>query len=222
MASSMVAMGREGVPLAIADDAHADPQALRAAANRAPFVREEGDFYPGLRAPVPEDYAGWLAATARVLWGAGPLAVARSSYAIAIDAPAALAPIQRIPHFDTLDPATVAAVHYLSDADHGGTLFYRHRRTGYERIDAARHPAWRQALMRDGAEHGLPAPRYFGESGPGFDSIGHAEWRCNRLILYPANCLHAGDLGKGALSADPALGRLTITSLLRPADAPPE
>jgi Family of unknown function (DUF6445) len=213
----VMAMGREHVPLRVIDDAHPAPDSLRAAAIGQAFVRLAGDFYPGLRASAPDGYAEWLESELRVLDWPGPCLLLRTSFAMACDDPAALAPIQRIPHFDTPDPSVVAAVHYLCEPPHSGASFYRHRRTGYERIDANRQPAWRQALVQDRTEHGLPAPVYMDGDDAGFERIGQAELRFNRLILYPANCLHSGDLGQARLDLDAAKGRLTLTSLLQAA-----
>jgi hypothetical protein len=224
IAHPVMALGREGVPLRVIDEAHPAPEALRAAATPQAFARSAGDVYPGLRAEAPPGYAEWLETTLQALdwpdwpneWP-GPCRLLRTSFAVACDDPAALAPIQRIPHFDTSDPI-IAAVHYLCEPPHGGTSFYRHRRTGYERIDATRLPAWRQALVQDRAEHGLPAPVYVDGDTSGFERIGQAALRFNRLILYPANCLHSGDLagkGRARLDPDPARGRLTLTSLLQ-------
>lgn len=206
-------MGTEQVPLWQVEDAHPAPDTLVTAAPRAAFQREAGDLYPGLRAPVPEGYVAWLAQTAANLLDADPV-VLRTSFAVAEDDPARLAPIQRIPHFDDSADAILAAVHYLCAAPHGGTSFYRHRATGFERITAARVPLWRQALARDGQLHGLPPGRYHDGDSPGFARIGQAPLAFNRLIFYPANCLHAGDVTASwqRAATDP---RLTITSLLR-------
>jgi len=209
------AMGREGVPLQVIDSAHPQPERLQDAAAAHWFAREAGDFYPGIRTPAPAGYPDWLAQAALATGMARLPTVLRTTFAIATDAADALAPIQRIPHFDTLDPTMLAAVHYLCAPPHGGTSFYRHRGTGYERIDPSRAAAWRQGLTRDREQHGLPAPHYPTEHTAGFERIGLAALRFNRLILYPANCLHAGDLGAAPLAHDAVHGRLTLTSLLR-------
>lgn len=213
-AHPMVMMGREAVPLHVIDDAHPDPHRLRAAALAATFERMPDDFYPGLRAPAPDGYGAWLEALVGEICGNAPIRLMRTTFAMAIDDPATLAPIQRIPHFDTYDTQVIAAVHYLSTEVQGGTNFYCHRQSGYERIDHRRTSAWRQALVRDATIHGLPEERYAGGSDARFERIGHAEWRFNRLILYPANCLHAGDLGHSPLRTDIETGRMTLTSLL--------
>nr|WP_315382175.1 DUF6445 family protein [uncultured Sphingomonas sp.] len=213
MTAAATRMGVEQVPLWQRDDAHPAPAALVEAAGRLAFGREEGDLYPGMRAPVPEGYADWLMRTAADLLGGAP-AVLRASFAVASDDPARLAPIQRIPHFDDCSDAIVAAIHYLCAAPHGGTSFYRHRTTGFERITADRLPLWRQALSRDGEAHGLPPKAYHEGDSPAFLRIGQAAIAFNRLILYPANCLHAGDVA-GSWQAAAASPRLTVTSLLR-------
>lgn len=55
--------------------------------------------------------------------------------------PQSLAPIQRLPHVDGLEPDRLAILVYLSGAETGGTAFYRQRATGYETVDAARFDA---------------------------------------------------------------------------------
>jgi len=211
----LVSMGAEHVPLQIIDDAHPAPDALRRTALDRDFRRLPGDFYPGLRADIPDDYADWLSGALNDLGSFGHVTTMRASFAVATDDPATLAPIQRIPHFDTPDPGVFAAIHYLCDPPHGGTSFYRHRRTGYQRINAERQPAWRQALVQDGKVHGLPPARYMADSDERFERIGTADLRFNRLILYPANCLHAGNLAQGwREEAGMATARLTVTSLL--------
>lgn len=205
------ALGREGVPLVIVDDAHPAPDALVATARAQRFARTSEDVYPGVRSVAPDAYATWLVAFVAAAWPRDGLALLRTSFAIASDGEAGLAPIQRLPHVDTEDDRIVAAVHYLCGPAYGGTGFYRHRRTGYERIDRSRRASWRQALARDlalSAMDGRPA------GGSGFERIGGVAVRFNRLILYPANCLHSGELGDTGPQPSADIGRLTVTSLL--------
>lgn len=211
------AIGPERVPLLIIDEAHQAAAGLRDQAIQASYRPSGNDAYPGVRAPAPADYGMWLAQIVnRVIEGAPGITVLRSTFAVATHDPAMLAPIQRIPHFDTTDPTMIAAVHYLCNPPHGGTNFYRHRRTGYQRIDPTRHPAWIQALARDRQEHGLPPAMFASGSTSSFELLTQAALRFNRLIFYPANCLHSGDLASNTVTP-PAEGRLTITSLLHAA-----
>jgi len=206
------AMGRERVALTLVDDAHPAPEQLIAAARDRSFRCDGADFYPGARIDAPADYAAWLETVLAAVLGGGAR-VRRCTFAIATTPPADLVPLQRIPHFDDPDPAMIAIVHYLCDAPHRGTQFYRHRATGYETIDAARKPAWRQALVQDRLRHGLPDAGYAAGDTATFTRIGAAELRFNRLEIYPANSLHAGDIGESWSNHDPGEARLTVTSL---------
>ena len=211
-------LGAERVALWTIDRCHPDPQSLRRHAAGQRFERREGDYYPGLRAPVPQSYREWIVALLEPVLGArGPasLSLLDCTFALACDDPAKLAPIQLIPHFDSLEGDLFAAVHYLCAPPFAGTAFFRHRRTGFERIDATRIARFQQGLTADAREYGLPHERYHGEASAAFEQIGLAPLECNRIVAYPANCLHSGLLGAAALSAEPGSGRLTITTLLR-------
>jgi len=204
-------LGREAVPLWIADEAHPDPESLLAAARAAALVPVEDDLYPGVRALAPAAWGEWLTDALSVWPEFATTEVLRADFAIACQDPARLTPVQRIPHFDTTDPAVHAVLHYLCDAPHQGTSFHRHHATGFERITAARAPLWRQALVADGQRHGLPPMRYHEADTPTFERIGTADLRFNRLVVYPANCLHCGNIAGSWSSSD----RLTITALIR-------
>lgn len=205
-------LGREGALLLTIDEAHPDPDALCAAARTAQFSASEGDLYPGVRADAPAGYAAWLQALLAEHAGATLIS---TGFAVAVADPARLAPVQRIAHFDTPDPQVLALVHYLARGDHGGTRFYRHRASGFERITADRAPAWRGLLREDAARRGMPPPSYIAGSTPAFDWIDEAPFAFNRVVLYPANMLHAGHIGDSWRAASPAEGRLTITALAR-------
>lgn len=208
-------LGREGVPLWIADEAHPVPEVLLAAARAAQLVPCEGDLYPGVRASAPPDWGEWLAGALRGWPEFAAIEVLRADFAIACHDPARLTPVQRIPHFDTTDPAVYAVLNYLCDAPHQGTSFHRHRATGFERITPARAPLWRQALVADSKRHGLPDARYHDTDTATFERIGTAQLRFNRLVVYPANSLHCGDIASSWGSGD----RLTITALIRLQDS---
>ncbi|KPF55758.1 hypothetical protein IP65_06975 [Novosphingobium sp. AAP1] len=206
-----IRLGREAVPLWIIDDAYPAPQALHAAAAAASLAATTDDLYPGVRAPAPGAWTDWLNRAVQAWPGLEQARVLRADFAIATRDPSALAPVQRIPHFDDADETIMAVVHYLCHPPHGGTSFHRQRATGFERVTKARAPAWRQALAADAARHGLPPAAYHTSDTAMFERIGAAALRHNRLIVYPANCLHCGDVAGSWASGD----RLTITALLR-------
>jgi hypothetical protein len=179
-----------------------------------------GEHYPGLRAPVPP---ALLAPLLRALtplitahFGAASAMVEDAFYSVVTTPPADLLPIQRLPHFDGVEPERLALLHFLSHDESSGTAFYRHRSSGFETITAARLPAYRTALAADIARHGLPEPGYIAGDTPIFERLARHEGRRNRAILYRGNTLHCADIPSGlALPADPARGRFTVNTFLR-------
>ncbi|OGS59906.1 MAG: hypothetical protein A3J40_03515, partial [Erythrobacter sp. RIFCSPHIGHO2_12_FULL_63_10] len=170
-------LGAEAFALWTFDDCHPDANGLCDFAKQQEFVRREGDYYPGLRAPVPTGYEDWVIALLRSgidTGAANELELLNCTYAVACDDPANLVPIQLIPHFDSLEGNLIAAVHYLCAPPFAGTAFFRHRRTGFERIDATRLALWQQALSADARQFGLPASAYHVGSSQAFEQIGTA------------------------------------------------
>ena len=59
-------------------------------------------------------------------------------------------------------------------------------------------------------------PRYMNGDTSLFQRIHQVAAKKNRLIIYPSNLLHSGDLAQTtALPANPQQGRLTISSFIR-------
>lgn len=182
-----------------------------------------GPYYPGVRASLGAEAASAFGAAfgAVIEETLGVSAAAWKGdcfFSIVTAAPSQLMPIQRLPHFDGLETTRVAALLYLSRADFGGTSFYRHRATGFERVDAAGYPAYGAALKADVERHGLPPADYIGDGGALFEEIARFEPVFNRLLLYPGNALHCSRIrNAAALNADPRAGRLTLNLFLQPA-----
>lgn len=218
-----IAVGEEASPVRIIDQALADPASLVALAGReAQFFVDERNFYPGVRMALPYAFGaafrGWLAAwVGPSLRPHDPVAISEDQhyFAVASRSAASLAPIQSIPHYDSTDPAIFAAILYLCDPVFGGTAFYRHRATGYERITAARQKNYHLALNHDLRRYAPPSGYIRGDTG-GFKRIGSIPLRYNRLIIYSGNLLHAADIADpGPGPAELVQGRLTITTLFR-------
>ncbi|EZP56975.1 DUF6445 family protein [Sphingomonas sp. RIT328] len=209
--------GAEAQPVVVIDG-FADAERFRDDAAFLSFA-PIGPHYPGIRAPVAprllRDLLARLEPVARAAFGVGGLTIADAFYSIVTTPPAALTPIQRLPHFDELSPRRLALLHYLSPDERSGTAFYRHRTTGFESIDAARIGAYRTALDADLARHGLPEAGYIASDTPVFERLAVHLGRFNRAILYRSNTLHCADLPADlALHADPARGRLTVNTFL--------
>lgn len=209
--------GTEREPVIVIDDFASHPQRLRDDAAFLRFV-PMGEHYPGIRATVPpallqpllEALAPLLAAT----FG-GNYAVADAFYSVVTTPPDKLTTIQRLPHFDGVEPGRLALLHYLSDDAPGGTAFYRHRSTGFETVDATRLDAYRAALAADLQRSGLPPPAYCDAGSPLFEQVARYDGVFNRAIVYRSHSLHCADLPPGSrFDPDPARGRLTVNSFL--------
>ncbi|WP_346838446.1 DUF6445 family protein [Microbulbifer sp. SAOS-129_SWC] len=216
-------LGRERQPLLVIDGLAAEPEALCAfAGSGAPFRARSGDYYPGVRKPLPAAYAESLCRTlehsVRETFGLPDSARAQPllcSLSIATTVPELLRPIQRLPHFDSGDSHQLAVVHYLCPPQFGGTAFYRHRASGFETIDNERLHGY-AAQLKQQVLASPPAPGYASGDSELFKQIGRVEARFNRAVVYRGNQLHSGLIDPAAgLCADPGRGRLTATSFIR-------
>lgn len=213
------AIGAERQPLLIIDDCLAEPQAWRAAAAGESFA-PIGRHYPGVRAYVAADWAealrAELAPAIADAFAIDPVpALHECFYSIVTTAPTALAPIQRFPHVDGLEPDRLAVLLYLSGEEQGGTAFFRQRATGYETVDAARFPAFDRALHAGVAEHGLPGADYIAGSTALYEQVGEVAARPNRAVVYRSHLLHCALIPAGLdFSSDPGRGRLTVNAFL--------
>lgn len=211
--------GHERQPVIVIDDMLAEPERWRTAAAAARYGRI-GPHYPGVRAHVDAGDAramrDELAGVIGDAFGLDPVPpVLECFFSIVTTPPQALAPIQRLPHVDGLEPDRIAILVYLSGAEQGGTAFYRQRATGFETVDGPRFPAFEAALRAGVAEHGLPPPAYIAGDTPLYEQIAAYEARSNRALIYRSHALHCAAIPAGiALPADPARGRLSVNAFL--------
>ncbi|WP_409431965.1 DUF6445 family protein [Litorimonas sp. RW-G-Af-16] len=212
--------GREQEPVVIIDDFYSDPESLIAHATSLPFERR-GQFYPGIRAAGNVNYLGErMALLTSILQNEFDVKqgvrVVECNYSLVTTPPHALTPIQCLPHFDGLDRGRFAVLHYLSEAEKGGTAFYRHRGTGFETMNEERFETYKKALHTEAAELGLPPQRYFNQSTSQFEQVLNVPAKPNRLIIYRGVTLHSGYIPDDLeLSDDPMMGRLTLNTFLQ-------
>ncbi len=220
MRLSVSTVGHERTPVAILDDALADPrQAVDLAASLAPFPPIDRNYYPGQRRLIrrEEPAHAYTAAICNTVaqamfdvFGVGRFHVREASFSIVTQAPQTTQLIQRVPHFDTVDANDYAVLHYLTEPPQGGTAFYRHRRTGFERLSPSRYDPYLAALDQDLAAFGPPAPAYISGSSPAFEQIGRCDGLFNRIVIYQGALLHCAEIARDfAFDADPRKGRLT-------------
>lgn len=212
-------IGHEGEPVVVIDNFSPCPEQLVEDAATLTFTTR-GQFYPGVRAPVTPRYfeglAPLLAPVARDVFGyRRRLGVNGALYSLAVTPPDELALPQRIPHFDGVAEGMIAIIHYLAPGDMGGTSFYRHRSTGFETVNAARHRAYLDALEADFAAHGAPPLGYIAGDTPIFERIARFAPAWNRALIYRSSLLHCAAITDDTvLSTEPTKGRLTVASFL--------
>lgn len=212
-------IGQEREPVVVVDHCAPDPAGLVNEAMSRDYA-VLGEFYPGVRAHASKAYFAslgpLLARVARQVFGyRQQLALLRSLHSLVTTPPAELSLAQRIPHFDSVDDGMIAVLHYLTPEDHGGTSFYRHRSTGFETVDQARHQRYLQALRADFGRHGTPAPGYIAGDTAIFERTAYFPPAYNRALIYRSSLLHCAAVDTNRpLSSDPRTGRLTIASFL--------
>lgn len=203
-------------------DVFPNPEAEIEIAAAAPFARIN-PHYPGVRAAVDDRilamFRAALSTFAGEAFGLQPEAWEGAAwYSIVTTPPGELAPIQRLPHYDGVQPDLVAVLLYLQRTEHGGTNFFRHKDTGFETITAERFHSYRDSLEKGVRHVGLPPPGYMDDGAPLFERIAAVEPAFNTMVFYRGCSLHSGSIRNDApLSADPRQGRLTINGFFRPA-----
>jgi Family of unknown function (DUF6445) len=211
-------IGHEAVPVVVIDDFVARPELLAGDAAMLSFV-PMGPHYPGVRAVVPpalvKRFVEPLETVIADVFGVRAFDVIDALYSLVTTVPDALTPIQRLPHFDGVEPERLALLHFIGRGNNGGTAFYRHRATGFERVTAARHPTYTQSLENELSTSGMPDPAYIVGNTELFEEIAVYEGAYNRALLYPSNVLHCARIPDTVLlTTDPDAGRLTVNTFL--------
>ena len=181
------------------------------------FDVEKQTYYPGLRAKIGEDYCRLVINTlGKHLFKVFSvpeghrLVLDGAYYSLVATPPEQLLPGQCRPHCDTTMPHYLAIMQYLSPGEHGGTGFFKHKPTGFERVTAERKEQYSQSVMAFDQEHGNPPQTYITASNDQFELVGSVDYRPNRMIIYPGNLLHSGLINPATdIDKNPRTGRLT-------------
>jgi hypothetical protein len=206
--------GNEGYPVICIDELLVEPRKLIDLATEAVFI-DVNSVYPGVRAPAPRGYEPMLleavAPVIEEVFGSPPVPeLDLCAFSMVTTPPDRLRPAQRIPLYDGPEPSRLAWLHYLFDGDQGGTSFYRQRGTGLERVTPERTPDYQQQLRTEMASGPAPAG-YASIETRGFERIHTVDCAFDRLVVYPGNALHSGDISRGTVFGEnPRTGRLTI------------
>jgi len=227
MKISSIIMGNEQIPLLVIDNLFINPEQLinvacSSESKEHHFQQQSSDHYPGIRKVAPPNYHNQLSQLFSLfkatfaITSASQADIIMSAFSITTTPEAQLRPIQMLPHFDSPVDNQLAMVHYLCDHQHGGTSWYRHKLSGFERITTTRHAAYRQQIKQQAiAEKLHEKPKYIEGDTDLFTQIHTVEAKMNRAVIYPSNALHSGNIRPElGLMSDPQQGRLTISSFI--------
>lgn len=227
MSIRLFELGEERARVLVIDDFVEDPGLLIAqAAMLAPFPEVEGNYYPGTRRlidPDKDDVYSYVDLACRGLnpllaeiWNVKKFSVDEAGFSMVTRRPDTIRPIQRIPHYDSLDPGYFAVLHYLSKPPRGGTGFYRHRRTGFAQLSQERYDTFAEAFEEDIREYGTPPLEYVNETTPAWEKIGEVEGLYNRCVIYQGSMFHSGLIPPDFnFTTDVWSGRLTANIFLK-------
>ena len=136
-------------------------------------------------------------------------------YGLVSKTPELLNPYQCFPHFDDTNTHGFAALLYINSGNFGGTSFYRHNPTSLERVTPDREDEFYRHLQECVSSE-FSKNYYDGDAGGDFERIVQVQHRENRLVLYPSNLLHSGDIVSAEdISESPAAGRLTLNFFIK-------
>lgn len=226
---NLVSIGDEPQSVMIIDQLVKNPgELIDLAAAEPGFSAQASDFYPGVRKPAPRSYTQYLLDTVAPLIASAfqldsnqRASISLCAFSLTTTPTGKLHPLQCVPHIDTQDRHQFAIVHYLCDERFGGTAFYRHKKTGYESIDAGRSQEYFSQLKAEITSGGLTRLEYVNGSTPLFERIASFDLRFNRALVYRSYCLHSGNISEAiGLSKNPRSGRLTLNSFLNFDPAP--
>lgn len=213
------AVGESKTPLLVIDNFIAGAEALVDYCQANSAFDNSDRFYPGQRMLAPARYSQalmyHLAGLFAQVFQLPPeqLAGAKALYSLVTTKPEDLQPQQRLPHIDSFQSGDLACVHYLCSADKGGTSLYRHKATGLEVITEASIDDYNQAVLAEGAV--AQAKGYMNGSNSWYERIAKVDAAFNRLVVYPSNILHSGDIAADfAFTPQPSQGRLTLNAFV--------
>jgi hypothetical protein len=220
LAVQKLTIGREQAPLLVIDNVLANAEGLvEIAASK--YFGDVTSYYPGIRAKAPLMYQQFVLDLLRALSGEvfglqpGTLRFTACHFSLVTTAPDKLTHLQRIPHTDSQLSSELAFIHYLFKAEHGGTAFYRHRKTGYEVVDQARKPGYLAVVEQENAGADKPEARYINGDTALYEQVSCQRGVFNRMLVYRRNSLHSGNLPDGFVpDPNPRTGRLSMNGFL--------
>lgn len=215
-------VGQEKQPVLLIDNLVLNARSLVDYAMQQQDVLPAAGYYPGLRSAAPKAYQDLLSQQLSPLlcgvFNLAPeqLSQADSYYSLVTTPVDELSIEQQLPHFDQPKQDELAVIHYLCNEEHGGTSFYRHKRSGFESINQARSVQYLQTLENEIKQGGMPLkPCYINGENVFFERIASVAASFNRAVVYRCSSLHSGDIPSDySFDLNPYSGRFTIASFI--------
>lgn len=210
-------VGSERTPIIIVDNYASEIAPVIKHACKQEYTVDTNSYYPGRRAKAPKSYVYSLLKPIyeklRQVYQVPEhmrFQPRLGYYSLVTTEPEKLSALQRIPHFDSNNTYYLAVLHYLNEGSFGGTAFYRHRETGFERITSERRDHYLRSLQKQLDDFGELEAKYIIGDTELFQQIALVGYKPNRLVVYPGNLLHSGIINSEVdLHNDPMHGRLT-------------
>ncbi|HCS66160.1 MAG TPA: hypothetical protein DIW64_19985 [Cellvibrio sp.] len=213
-------VGVEETPLLVIDNFIRDAHLLVDFCVTNTSFNKVDNFYPGLRMAAPNRYIHvinhYLADLLSNIFGLtqDKIAGGKALYSMVVTPPDQLEITQCLPHIDSYLSGDLACVHFLCDKEKGGTSLYRHRKTGYEKITSENIDHYKQSVVEEGALK-FDIKSYMNGSNAYFEQIASVDAMFNRMIIYPSNILHSGNIAPDFnFDPNPISGRLTLNSFI--------
>jgi hypothetical protein len=213
-------VGRDQTPLLVIDNFIRDAHVLVDFCKANTNFSKVDNFYPGLRMAAPDTYIRavnyYLVELLNNIFGLSQdkIAGGKSLYSMVVTPPDQLEINQCLPHIDSYLSGDLACVHYLCGKEKGGTSLYRHKKTGYEKITSETIEHYKQSVVDEGALR-FERKSYMNGSNNYFEQIATVDAMFNRMVVYPSNVLHSGNIAADFnFDPDPATGRLTLNSFI--------
>lgn len=184
-------------------------------------IGSDGTLFPGKRDTMPKPYYRvfeQLFATLNdkgVFKGKQNLYLHRCKLSLVTQKSGDLNILQRIPHIDSTDDNTYAAVHYIKGKESNGTAIYRYKPKNLVKITDENQHAFLE-LIEETKKHESQHCGYLNSDTSLFEQVVSIEAKENRIVLYKSNLLHCASLDNNVdYTADIRHGRLSISSFFR-------
>ncbi|MCI2283533.1 DUF6445 family protein [Colwellia sp. MSW7] len=216
-------IGQDKTPILIIDN-YADNhnELVDQVIAHAQFIPDEVTNYPGIRSAIPKALVvGYLKPLIEVLYRVYKLPdllqpnPIDNYLSLITKQPNELSAMQSWPHFDTPNPNLIAIIHYMNKGTHGGTAFFKHNKSGLDRINNDNKETYLKFAQAYFQSSTLRELNYCNEQHNEFTCYKTVAYKPNRLIVFPGQLLHSTLVNAATdINSDPITGRLTANLFL--------